>query len=144
MCAALFGLMLVCSTITLPARASPAPLSCPPLRFSALSASLRCPFSFSFSFSFSLPFLFPRSPLATFFLLRTIPKRPAIKIRIQVPATCHLHFRDPLNLPQTVRNLLRNLPRRPLQPLRQFKTHWRSRLSHLNLRRPFQHNRPLH
>src|SRR6266700_135911 len=117
------------------------------LSVSALSFLLLFLFFFLFFFlsSFFVPsFATRHSPLATFFLLRTIPKRPAIKIRIQVPATCHPHFRDPLTLPQTVRNLLRNLPRRPLQPLRQFKTHWRSRLSHLNLRRPLQHNRQLH
>src|SRR6266446_5577554 len=63
---------------------------------------------------------------------------------ITTSATRDRHPSDPLNLAQTVRNLLRNLPRRLLQPLRQFKTYWRSCLSHLNLWRPLQNDRQLH
>src|SRR5712691_10756962 len=129
MCAALFGLMLVCSTITLPCP-SFLPAFWPSLRSSVLSASLRC--------------LFSVSPLATLLRSDTCPKRLPIKVRIQIPAPRHFDFGNPFDLAQAVGNLLCNLPRRPLHPLRQFKTYRRRCLTHLNLRRPFQHNRQLH
>ncbi len=74
----------------------------------------------------------------------SLPKRRAVEIRIQIPAARHFHASNSRNPAQPIRNILRNLPRRPLQPLRQFKAHRRSRLPHLNLRRPLQHNRQLH
>jgi len=56
------------------------------------------------------------------------PKCRAVEKRIQIPATRHFNLGNPVDPAQTVRNLLRNLSRRLLQPLRQFKTHRRSRL----------------
>src|SRR6266478_3978962 len=78
------------------------------------------------------------------FFLCALPKRLPIKVRIQIPAPRHFDFGNPFDLAQAVGNLLCNLPRRPLHPLRQFKTYRRRCLTHLNLRRPFQHNRQLH
>ncbi len=69
------------------------------------------------------------------------PKYRPLKIRIQIPAPSHLNLGNSLDLPQSIRNLLRNHPGRLLQTLRQLKTHRRGRLAHLNLRRPLQHNR---
>ncbi len=111
-------------------------LSAPPLRVLSVS-------TLSFLVLF-LPLATRRSPLPTFFPSHTLPKLSPVEIRIQVPPARNLHPRDPLDPPQTIRNLLRNQPRRLLQPLRQFKTHRGSRLTHLNLRRPLQHNRQLH
>src|SRR5882762_3269062 len=84
------------------------------------------------------------SVLLAVFLSYSLPKCRAVEKRIQIPATRHFNLGNPVDPAQTVRNLLRNLSRRLLQPLRQFKTHRRSRLPHLNLRRPLQHDRQLH
>src|SRR5260370_10823500 len=76
--------------------------------------------------------------------LNSSPECAPIKIRIQHPPARHCESGNPLVPAQPKRNLLRNLPRRPLQPLRQFKTHRPSRLPHLNLRRSLEHNRQRH
>ena len=88
-----------------------------------------------------LPVVLPICCAAARFFLNLDQKVSPVEIRIQISAARHLDSGDPLDLAQTIRNLLRNLPRCALQPFRQFKTHRRSRLPHLNLRRPLQNNR---
>ena len=69
---------------------------------------------------------------------QVLPKRPAIEKRVQVAAAGHLHACYPGDRRQRAGNFLRDLPRRLLQPLGQFKTYRRSRFAEFQLRRPLQ------
>ena len=84
------------------------------------------------------------SVLSFFFVLCRCPKLLAIEKRIQISSPRHLDPRNAGHWRQTIRDLLRNLPRRSLQPFRHLKAHWRSCFAHFQFRRLVQRNGNLH
>src|ERR1700730_14687637 len=71
------------------------------------------------------------------FSLHITPEYCAFEISIQVSSAGNFNFGNSFDGAEPGYDLLRNLPWRSLQSLRQFKTHRRSYLAHLDFRRAF-------